>query len=52
VWGTFGIALEILLRKIRNKKILSVKKKIKGIEKWDLMKLQSFCKAKDTINKT
>jgi hypothetical protein len=21
------------------------------IEKWDLMKLQSFCKAKDTINK-
>jgi hypothetical protein len=23
-----------------------------GIDKWDLMKLQSFCKAKDTINKT
>jgi len=22
------------------------------IYKWDLMKLQSFCKAKDTINKT
>jgi hypothetical protein len=22
------------------------------IEKWDLMKLQSFCKAKDTVNKT
>jgi hypothetical protein len=22
------------------------------IDKWDLMKLQSFCKAKDTINKT
>ena len=21
------------------------------IDKWDLMKLQSFCKAKDTINK-
>jgi hypothetical protein len=23
-----------------------------GIDKWDLMKLQSFCKAKDTVNKT
>ena len=22
------------------------------IDKWDLMKLQSFCKAKDTVNKT
>jgi hypothetical protein len=22
------------------------------INKWDLMKLQSFCKAKDTVNKT
>jgi wyosine [tRNA(Phe)-imidazoG37] synthetase (radical SAM superfamily) len=22
------------------------------IDKWDLMKLQSFCKAKDTFNKT
>jgi hypothetical protein len=22
------------------------------IDKWDLVKLQSFCKAKDTINKT
>jgi hypothetical protein len=22
------------------------------IDKWDLLKLQSFCKAKDTINKT
>jgi hypothetical protein len=22
------------------------------IHKWDLMKLQSFCKAKDTVNKT
>ena len=22
------------------------------IYKWDLMKLQSFCKAKDTVNKT
>jgi hypothetical protein len=22
------------------------------IDKWDLMKLQNFCKAKDTINKT
>jgi hypothetical protein len=22
------------------------------IEKWDLIKLQSFCKAKDTVNKT
>ena len=22
------------------------------IDKWDLMRLQSFCKAKDTINKT
>jgi hypothetical protein len=22
------------------------------IDKWDLMKLQSFCKGKDTINKT
>jgi hypothetical protein len=22
------------------------------IDKWDLMKLQSFCKSKDTINKT
>ena len=21
------------------------------IDKWDLMKLQSFCKAKDTVNK-
>jgi hypothetical protein len=23
-----------------------------AINKWDLMKLQSFCKAKDTVNKT
>ena len=23
-----------------------------GIDKWDLIKLQSFCKAKDTVNKT
>jgi hypothetical protein len=22
------------------------------IDKWDLMKLESFCKAKDTVNKT
>jgi hypothetical protein len=22
------------------------------IDKWDVMKLQSFCKAKDTVNKT
>ena len=22
------------------------------IDEWDLMKLQSFCKAKDTVNKT
>ena len=22
------------------------------IDKWDLMKLQTFCKAKDTVNKT
>jgi hypothetical protein len=22
------------------------------IDKWDLMKMQSFCKAKDTVNKT
>jgi hypothetical protein len=22
------------------------------IDKWDLMKLQSFCKVKDTVNKT
>jgi hypothetical protein len=22
------------------------------IDKWDLMKLKSFCKAKDTVNKT
>jgi hypothetical protein len=22
------------------------------IDKWDLMKLQSFCKTKDTVNKT
>jgi hypothetical protein len=22
------------------------------IDKWDLMKLQSFCKAKDTVNRT
>ena len=22
------------------------------IDKWELMKLQSFCKAKDTVNKT
>jgi hypothetical protein len=22
------------------------------IDKWDLLKLQSFCKAKDTVNKT
>jgi hypothetical protein len=25
---------------------------ISRIDKWDLIKLQSFCKAKDTINKT
>ena len=24
----------------------------KRIDKWDLIKLQSFCKAKDTVNKT
>jgi hypothetical protein len=23
-----------------------------GIDKWDLIKLRSFCKAKDTVNKT
>ena len=23
-----------------------------GIDKWDLRKLQSFCRAKDTVNKT
>ena len=25
---------------------------ISRINKWDLIKLQSFCKAKDTVNKT
>jgi hypothetical protein len=25
---------------------------ISRIDKWDLMKLQNFCKAKDTVNKT
>ena len=25
---------------------------ISRIDKWDLIKLQSFCKAKDTVNKT
>jgi hypothetical protein len=23
-----------------------------GIDKWDLIKLQSFCRAKDTVNRT
>jgi hypothetical protein len=26
--------------------------RIKRINKWDLIKLQSFCKAKDTLNRT
>jgi hypothetical protein len=33
-------------KKIKNKK----KKKKKRINKWDLIKLQSFCKEKDTVN--
>jgi hypothetical protein len=30
VWGTFGIALEMSLRKIRNKKILKRKRKLRA----------------------
>jgi hypothetical protein len=37
------------MRKIPNK---NIKKEKKRIDKWDLIKLQSFCKAKDTVNRT
>ena len=30
----------------------AVRSRIARIDKWDLIKLQSFCKVKDTINKT
>jgi hypothetical protein len=36
------------MKKITNK---NWKKKKKRIDKWDLIKLQSFCKAKGTVNK-
>jgi hypothetical protein len=29
-----------------------IKSNLQRIDKWDLIKLQSFCKAKDTVNKT
>jgi hypothetical protein len=38
-------------RKFLNKTAIACAVKSR-IDKWDLIKLQSFCKAKDTINKT
>ena len=37
--------------KILNRTTMAVAVRLR-INKWDLIKLQSFCKAKDTINKT
>jgi hypothetical protein len=48
-----GKALKIWARgkKILNRTAMACAIRLR-IEKWDLIKLQSFCKAKDTINKT
>jgi hypothetical protein len=37
---------------MRKAKHIFMGKKDLDMDKWDLIKLQSFCKAKDTVNKT
>ena len=39
------------VEKFLNRTAMACAKRLK-IEKWDLIKLQSFCKAKDIVNKT
>jgi hypothetical protein len=39
------------VEKILNRTLLACSVRLR-IVKWDLIKLQSFCKAKDTVNKT
>jgi hypothetical protein len=43
IFSTQGVAL------LRGVALCAVRSRI---DKWDLIKLQSFCKAKDTVNKT
>ena len=35
-----------------NRTLMAYALRITRIDKWDLIKLQSFCKAKDTVNRT
>jgi hypothetical protein len=51
---TLGLDSDLLFLRLLFISILAVRSHTlrSRINKWDLMKLESFCKAKDTVNKT